>query len=155
MARIFSFERDVYATLELVPLAVRRKLDLACLKLSLRGWQALPLADRRALCDAPVDDGASVVAFASALRAASARAGVPLDELPDGGAPWRSRSAPDAVRARGAALGAQIDDAAWAGLDDEDRYALVNLCRDRRAADDDHGRDRLRAALVELGLASV
>ena len=63
MPRIFSFERELYATLSLMPLAVRRKLDLAGVKLSRRGWQAMPAAARRALAEVDVADEASLAAL--------------------------------------------------------------------------------------------
>src|SRR5271170_7230074 len=143
MPRIFSFERELYATLDLIPLTVRRKLDLAGVKLSLAGWQALPIADRRALADATVDDGASVASFAAMLRAGALRAGASLEPLPPAGAPpWRSPTVPVTLRA-------QLDDATWAGLDDEARYTLLTLSEKRRDP------ERLGAALVELGLGRV
>jgi len=150
MPRIFSFERELYATLDLIPLAVRRKLDLAGVKLSLAGWQALPIADRRALAGATVDDGASVAAFAAMLRAGTLCAGAALDPLPPAGAPrWRSPAVPAALRARLEELGAPLDDGTWAALDDEARYALLTLSEKRREP------ERLGAALVELGLWPV
>jgi hypothetical protein len=150
MPRIFSFERELYATLDLVPLTVRRKLDLADLKISLDGWQALPIAARRALADAVVDDGASIAAFVAVLRAAAERAGVVLKPLlPAGAPPWRSPAVPAPLRARLAALRVELEDAAWAGLDDEARYALFTLAEKRREP------ERLSAALVELGLLPV
>jgi hypothetical protein len=151
MARIFSFERELYATLDLVPLAVRRRLDLAGLKISLAGWQALPDVDRRALADAAasgVDDDASVTAFAETLRAAAARAGVTLAHLPlpAGHWPWRGPTVPPVLGARLVELQATLDDATWSSLSDEDRYVLLKL------ADAKREHERLRAALVELGL---
>jgi hypothetical protein len=143
----FSFEREVLASLELVPLTVRRKLDLACLKLSLEAWQALPLADRRALVDQEVEDEASIRTFEGLVVAAAERAGVTAAKLaapPQH--PWRAPSVPDTVRAKLAQLGATLEDATWAGLDDDARFALVHFAKDARRE------DRLRAALVELGL---
>jgi hypothetical protein len=145
MPRIFSFEREMYATLELVPLAVRRKLDLSGLKISLAGWQALPMADRRALVEAEVDDAASVARFTASLRAAAARSGVELRTIAvPSPPPWRVPAAPEAVKAR-------LDDEAWARLDDEARYAVLHLAARRS---DEH-EARLAAALVELGLGPV
>jgi hypothetical protein len=141
LPRIFSFERELYATLELMPLGVRRKLDLAGVKLSLAGWQALPLTDRRALAEAEVDDEAQVAAFARALREAADRAGARLDPLPPAPCPWRAPSVPPELQAR-------LDGEAWAALDDEARYALLHLARGPHE-------ERLRAALVELGLPPV
>jgi hypothetical protein len=152
MPRIFSFEREIHATLELVPLTVRRKLDLAGLKISLGGWQALPVADRRALAEAEVEDEASVSGFAAALRAAAARSGVDLRPIavpcPP---PWRTPAVPDAVKVRAAAAGAPLDDGAWARLDDDARHALLHLAG--RGSEEHEA--RFRAALVELGLGRV
>ena len=46
--KLYSFD-GVDATLELLPLAARRALDLAGLKLSLEAWRVLPLTSRRAI----------------------------------------------------------------------------------------------------------
>ncbi len=148
MPRILSFERELYAALDLMPFTIRRKLDLAGLKLSLVGWQSLPLSDRRALADAEVDDDASVRSFAAALQAAAGHAGAKLQPLPPPGlAPWRSPAVPAAVRDGLLALGATLADADWAALDDEARYALLKLAGKHP--------ERLRAALVELGSEPV
>lgn len=141
MPRIFSFEREVYTTLELIPLSVRRKLDLAGVKLSLRGWQAMPETDRRALVAA--DEG-----FASALEVAAERAGVALRPIPVEPPRWRSPAVPTALRAALDALGRPLGDAAWAGLDDEARYVLCHLA----GRDSEEQRARLRVALTELGV---
>ena len=149
MPRIFSFEREIYATLSLMPLSVRRKLDLSGLKLSLDGWQAMSAADRRALAEAEVDDEASVAAFTAALREAVQRAGAALQPLaPLGRAPWRSPSVPPALAARLVEVGALLPDAVWSGLDDEARYVLLHL----GARGSDEHRARLRTALLELGV---
>jgi hypothetical protein len=151
MPRIFSFERELYATLSLMPLSVRRKLDLAGLKLSLEGWQSLSGADRRALAEAEVEDDASVAAFTTALREAAARAGATLQPLPQSAAPpWRSRSVPPALAARVVEMGVSLPSAVWSGLDDDARFALVHLGAKRS---DEHGA-RLLSALQELGIGS-
>ena len=41
MIAVFAFEREIYETLEFLPMEVRRELDLGRLKLSLAAWQAL------------------------------------------------------------------------------------------------------------------
>ena len=55
MFRRFDFESDVYATLELVPMSVRRKLDLAGVKLHLNQWQALSRTERLVVSHFPAD----------------------------------------------------------------------------------------------------
>ncbi len=147
MPRVFSFERETHATLDLMPFAVRRKLDLAGLKLSLEGWQALSLDARRALAAAEVEDEASVAQFTATLREVAEHAGARLDPLPDAAPPWRVPAVPAALAAALSELGVALDDGTWAALDDEARFALVHLSVKRREP------ERLRAALVELGLA--
>jgi|HubBroStandDraft_6_1064221.scaffolds.fasta_scaffold266138_2 hypothetical protein len=146
MGMIFSFEREMHATLDLMPFAVRRKLDLAGVKLSLDGWKALPVEDRRALRDAHVETDAEVVAFAGLLRSAAARAGASVTPLPDVPAepPWRTRAVPAPLRARIEELRAALRDDLWAALDDEDRYVLFRLAEKKREP------ERLLAALREV-----
>lgn len=148
-ARVFSFERELWETLDLVPLTVRRKLDLAELKLSLAGWKGLSLDDRRALRDAEVEEDAG--AFTAALRAGAERCGARLEPLPlpEGGPPWRGAAVPDPVRARLAELGAQLDAPAWGALDDEARYVLFQLAGKRRDP------ERFASAAGELGIGLI
>jgi hypothetical protein len=139
---LFSFERELYAALDFMPLDVRRKLDLAGIKISLDGWRSLPLGDRRALA-AAADD-----AFGPALLASASRSGAAVAPLAaQGSPPWRSPAVPPALAARLAELEASLPDAAWAGLADGARYVLLRLASSPR----DDG--RLRAALGELGIA--
>lgn len=51
--RRFDFESDIYETLSCVPMAVRHKLDYTGIKITLEQWEALPLAERRILCEPP------------------------------------------------------------------------------------------------------
>ena len=124
----FAFEGDVHETLETIPLAVRRKLDLAGLKLSLAGWKALIRAERLALCHLPVDAPADLDVYREALRGFSERAGhpvVPLDGGPVDAADWGAGKVP-------AAVGTRIDVAEWAALSEEARYVLRKLADPKR-----------------------
>jgi hypothetical protein len=144
MTRILSFERELYQALDLVPLAVRRALDLAGIKLPLAGWQAMAFDDRRALAAARVTDDASLAAFTSLLREAAARAGASLSPLPRGPEMgWRAPATEEAVKARLAEIGLALPEGAWARLDDEARYLLAHLAKKGDP-------DRLRAAASEL-----
>jgi len=146
--RRFAFEGDIHASLACVPLVVRRKLDLAGLKISLAGWQTLPRHERLALCHLPADTGEDVAVYAEVLRGCSARAGVPLSPLP--GAPvssgdWSAPAVIERVRAR---LGpGAIDEAAVARLGEEERYALYKLAEPRREP------EKLVLLARELGLS--
>jgi hypothetical protein len=141
MSIVLSFERDTWERLDLVPLGVRRKLDLAALKISLAAWQALTLDERRLLRDLPAGDEPEVARFAAALGAAAARAGVGLEALPDADGPaWRAADVPAALRVRAP----ELDVEAWRALDDEARYFLVKLAEKRREP------ERFAVALAEL-----
>lgn len=147
MSRTFSFERDTYATLEFIPLALRRKLDLAGIKLSLSGFRALPLDDRRSLLGA-VDPGVpGEPAFEEVLRAAAARAGVALEAISIGEPAWRSEKLPEVVRERASALGLSLPESAWQKLTDEDRHAVLKLAEAKRDT------ERLGIALAEIGIS--
>jgi hypothetical protein len=139
----FAFEGDVHETLATIPLAVRRKLDLAGLKLSLAGWTALSRAERLAVCHLPVDSGADLEIYREALRGFAERAGqpvLPLEGGPVDPASWAAASVPPEIAAR-------VSEKDWARLSEEARYALVKLAGPRR------GPEKLALALAELGLS--
>ncbi len=56
---VWAFE-EIDATLPLVPIAARRALDEAGIHLSLRGWQALSLSERRVLVRTGAEDEINV-----------------------------------------------------------------------------------------------
>ena len=144
----FAFEGD---TLEFIPLAVRRKLDLAGLKLSLAAWTALSRAERLAVCHLPVDGPGDLDVYREALAGFAQRAGHPLAPLEGGPADprgWGPARIPDALAARLAAADVRFAPPAWASLSDEARYVLVKLSEPRRNP------EKLVAALRELKLAS-
>lgn len=131
----FVFEGDVHDSLSCVPLTVRRKLDLAGLKISLAGWQALPREERLSLCHLPVDDAGDIAVYAEILRAFAARANVPLSPLPDEASRrerWSSPEMPELVRARLDAMSATLTPESWAKLDEESKYALLKMAEPSR-----------------------
>jgi hypothetical protein len=139
----FAYEGDVHETLATIPLAVRRKLDLAGLKLSLAGWTAMTRAERLAVCHLPVDSGPDLEMYREALRGFAERAGhpvVPLESGPADPAAWGPGRVPERLSSR-------VNATAWAGLSDEARYALVKLSEPRR------GPEKLALALAELGIS--
>ena len=136
----FAFEGDVHETLQTIPLAVRRKLDLSGLKLSLAGWTALSRAERLAVCHLPVDSASDLEVYREALRGFAERAGhpvTPLEEGPLDPASW----GPGQVAA---AIGDRIRAAEWAALSEEARYVLVKLADPRRSP------EKFNLALAEL-----
>lgn len=153
MYRQFVFEGDVHQALDCVPLVVRRKLDVAGLKISLAGWQALTRAERLALCHLPVDGAEDLAVYQEVMRAFAERAGAELKALPatetDAGA-WAASAVPERVRTRAVELGCGAAlEARWAGLDEEARYALHKLADPKREP------GKLAAALGELGIVGA
>jgi hypothetical protein len=142
----FEFEGDLHRTLEFIPLAVRRKLDLAGLKLSLAAWTAMTRAERLAVCHLPVDGPGDLEVYREALAAFAERAGhpaAPLEGGPLDASAWGAASIPPSVAARAPRLSA----AQWSRLPEEARYVLFRLAEPRR------GSEKLEAALRELRIS--
>ena len=133
MYRQFRFEGDIHASLACVPLVVRRKLDLAGLKISLAGWQALTRAERLSLCHLPVDSAEEVGVYREILESFAGRAGAALVALPDVSLrPWNASAVPQEVRQRALTCGRPLGDAEWSRLDEEARFALAKLAEPKR-----------------------
>lgn len=150
MYRRFAFEGNIHASLDCVPLTVRRKLDLAGLKISLAGWQTLAREERLSLCHLPVDTEDDLAVYREVFEGFCARANVALSPLAD--APRPEHWSLQGLRARLAArrdIGEPIAEARLSALDEEERYALYKLADPRREP------DKLRAALFELGLITT
>lgn len=149
MYKQFQFEGPVHQELDCVPLCPRRKLDLAGLKLSLAGWQAMTRAERLALCHLPVESPEDLETYREVLRGFAARAGTALSPLQDPDATgriWNAPEIPALLAGRLGALGVKLDAASWRALDEESRYALCKLAVPKRNP------LKLHAACVELGL---
>jgi hypothetical protein len=147
MYKRFAFEGDVHVSLSCVPLTVRRKLDLAELKISLAGWQTLSREERLALCHMPVDTHEDIAVYREVLRGFAARARVPLTPLPGGpmaSSDWSAEGVLARLKER--LVGAHLDAARLGALDEESRYALFKLADPKRDV------AKLRAALRELDL---
>jgi cyclic pyranopterin phosphate synthase len=134
--RLFAFD-DIGPELDLVPLAARRALDLAGVKLSLAGFRSLSLELRREL--ASLGSAAEVdTARVHAIGAAAEPAPVALPVAADPPA--------DAVPAELVfALGTErpLDAGVWSALEPIERYALAKLARGSRA-------ERLGGAYSEI-----
>jgi len=61
-------EQNLAAALELMPRVVRDKLDCVGIKLHLKDWQALSLAERQQLCDWPCDAPEERARFATEVE---------------------------------------------------------------------------------------
>ncbi|MCP9917734.1 nitrate reductase associated protein [Cyanobium sp. ATX 6F1] len=128
-ARDFAFEADFASNLRCIPMAVRRKLDLAGVKLKLSHWLALPEPERQTLVEWHDDPGSITDLRRHLLARTAALADGPARPLPPASEePWQQwGSVPEAVLAACAPLGLQLDDVDWAGLDELQRFVLVKL----------------------------
>jgi molybdenum cofactor biosynthesis protein MoaC len=123
--KLYGFD-GVDERLDLVPLAARRALDRAGLKLSLDGWRSLSLEARRAIVQA----GSGSVVDITPVTASAQRAQPPPQRIepihdPPADAP------PSELRAAGTeslAAAAQT----WATLSPLDRYALAKVAAQGR-----------------------
>lgn len=140
---LMALEDDETRDLVLMPLSLRRRLDLAGVHLSLAAWQRIELVARAALCAFPAELLADRDDFARAVRAAAEAVESPARVLARSDSPWNSPGALAELRAR---AGGELDAVTWAALHDSQRYALAHLASPRRDP------ARLGAALVALGL---
>lgn len=147
-ARLFAFEADFAGDLRCLPMAVRRKLDLAGVKLRLNQWHALLPEERQRLVawdDAP----AAIVALRHWLLERSADLpGGPAGSLaPAAGAAWQqSESWPEPLLHSCAQLNLTIRPEGWAELSELQRFALVKLSHPG------HEHRNLPSALMEFEL---
>lgn len=144
----FNFEADFTAELRCIPMAVRRKLDLAGVKLKLQHWSELDGAERAELL-AWADDPDAIEALRIhlLLRTAKLSAGEAKQlPLPAGEAWQQGQQLPEVLANSCAQLGLAVDPASWAGLDELQRFALVKLSHPG------HEHRNLPRALAEFGL---
>ena len=114
--RIYRFE-DIDDSLPLLPLAARRALDAAGIKVSLEAWRGAAPEARRAL----VEHGSVASVDVEAVKrdlAASGVASSSVDVTPE----------PDAQRVPDP-LAHAVTESAWRGLSALDRYALAKVAR--------------------------
>ncbi len=114
----YRFDEVDPSGLDLVPMAARRALDRAGLKVSLAGWKTLELPARRAIASA----GAAAIVDVEAVKRAVRGANPPTEPFDAIESP-PSDHVPTAVQS---ALGDErrIPDALWASLSALDRYTL-------------------------------
>lgn len=150
---LFAFESDFVASLRCIPMAVRFKLDLACVKVSLRQWSRFTLADRSDLLTWPCVTAEDIGAYRDRLvEMIGLRAGEPaklidLDQAPA----WAAAGvAPKVLQdhAASAAL-APLTPAQWAGLTPLRRFTLLKLTREG------HDNVNFVPAMREFGLTSL
>jgi len=109
--RVYDFER-IDGALGLVPLAARRALDAAAVKISLEAWRQSPVAFRRAITSLGTAARVDPVVVRSAIRDAH----VPSTPVPPTAEPSAEVVPPELV--------AVVQAPAWGALAAVDRYAL-------------------------------
>ena len=132
--KLYSFD-GVDAKLELLPLAARRALDVAGLKVSLEVWRTLPLDARRVIAQA---GSAPVVDTAQVEAALGAGTFTRIERSAD---PTISAVPADLSSTLGSKR--PISQALWNALSPLDRYALVKVAGRGKA-------ERLDAAYAEI-----
>lgn len=148
--QLFAFESDFVSSLRCIPMAVRLKLDVCGIKLSLRQWSRFTRGDREAMLVAPCNEIAEVEAYRAALVALVAlrtnEVAKPLADPPCG--QWNNaRQVAAVVIAYARSLGAPPPiPSQWAGLSPLQRFVLIKLTRDN------HDNINFIPAMSEFGL---
>lgn len=130
MIRKFKFETEIYDSLNCLPMAARRKLDALGIKLHLTQWEQLGRGERLMICHAPTDSDDERSALKTFIEGVTlARTSSPAKALPDEArvSAYPSTHPPHVLARHARALGLELDDKAWAALDDDQRYALIKL----------------------------
>ena len=127
----FAFEQDFIGSWRCIPLCVRRKLDLAGIKLKLSHWLEMTHDQRQHLVEWG-DDPDHLAEMRHHLRACTAAMadGMVKDLPPAVKEPWQQPTRLpdqllDAARIRGINLTSQV----WMSLRELDRFALCKLAR--------------------------
>lgn len=145
---LFGFEIDLYPSLHCIPMAVRYKLDMVGLKVSLKAWNRLSAERRLELVHAwPVNNVAERKALRDLLHRWLPEVSdeplrpITLDELP----PWDNTTQLCAtVEAQGARSRPPLTLDEWASFDLLERFALVKLAAAK------HEQGRFARALAEF-----
>jgi len=130
MFRRFKFEDEIHQALSCVPMAARRKLDQAGVKISLEQWQALGRGERLAICHLPTGSSeecdAMKVFIEEAVISRGGSAPKPVAEAMRRAAEPPA-SPPPALVTNAQAEGVKLDQRTWERLDPDEKYALIKL----------------------------
>ena len=146
MMRRFQFEAEVYESLSCLPMAARRKLDQLGIKVSLDQWQQLGRGERLMICHAPTASAEEAEALRIFINEVTlAKCGTKPKDLPEEKRQSAKppASAPALLVENAKASGVTLTQAAWAALDDDQRYALIKLGVEKQS-------HNLKAALDEF-----
>ncbi|MDY6948365.1 MAG: nitrate reductase associated protein [Pseudomonadota bacterium] len=149
-ADIFEFEKDFAGALYCIPMAVRRKLDLCGVKVSLKQWNKFALEEREQMvvqrCEAPGE----IDAYArNVVKVIENRTHEPAQMLPrDAGTEWNGANrVPQRVLDYSIERGVREPTALqWAALTPLQRFAIFKLTRPG------HTNENFVPAMREFGL---
>jgi len=145
MMRKFQFEKEVYESLSCLPMVARRKLDELGIKIGLEQWQKLGRGERLMICHAPTASEEEADALRVFIDETLAKFGSKPKSLPEekrqGLKP--PASVPERLVESAQQSGVALTQAAWAGLDDDQRYVLIKLGIEKQS-------HKLKAALDEF-----
>ena len=142
----FAFEQDFIGTWRCIPLCVRRKLDLAGLKLKLSHWLALSQEQRQELVEWG-DDALALDQLRDHLRRCTTAMadGVVKDLPPAVGAPWQQRDVvPETIAFAARQGGVSLTQKHWSAMSELERFAFCKLVRPG------HDHHNLQAAFNEV-----
>jgi len=128
--RHFKFEHEIYETLDLVPMAVRRKLDQIGIKIGLEQWRMLGRGERLAICHLPVNleeecEALRVFVQEAVKRVTGAEPQIlPAAERAIADPPGEP---PALLVERAQTAGFVLDETSWSRLDADARYALIKM----------------------------
>ncbi|MET3926659.1 nitrate reductase associated protein [Devosia sp. 2618] len=130
--RIFDFEKDFAGSLRCIPMAVRLKLDLVGIKLSLRQWSRLDRDQRGRLLEVPCGGAADRHTIGAMIEEWVTATGGTIDRIdPADSANWsNTNTVPEVVvlQAKGEDVSAPSL-SQWRALTDQQRFALIKLTR--------------------------
>ena len=130
MIRKFEFEADIYESLNCLPMAARRKLDALGIKIHLAQWEQFRRGERLMICHAPSGTDEERSALRTFIdEVAISRTGSPAKVLAEENrqSAYPPAHPPQMLTQNARAFHRELDDAAWAALDDDQRYALIKL----------------------------
>lgn len=122
----YDYEAEFYPALSRLPLDLRRKLDVTGIKISLKDWLAISMAERSVLCHLPCDGDDEKQVFARYLDLLAVKyLGKPTEKtaaVSDG--MWGDSALPDAVVERSQSLRESVTLDEWRRWQSHHRYGL-------------------------------
>lgn len=122
----YDYEAEYYPSLSRLPLDLRRKLDVAGIKISLKDWLAISLEERTVLCHLPCDSAEEQRVFTEYIDFLAGKYLGNTSEKtePMDSALWSEANVPAPVVQKSSALEAMVTANEWRCWQSYHRYAL-------------------------------